>query len=425
MRYIKIGFRNNLFYLLMLIIFNFLRKIDSIIMDKIIGLSGTLLLTFLMFLGEFIAGLSIFIYQISFFPKRKKSTFLGIKLIQAKSDISHRDSIFKIYFLIFITSYFDFIEFMVATFYIPQYEDIPKSLIMRFGSILTISAAILCYYLLRLPIFKHHIFSLLIIFICFIIITISKNIFQLFYSIQNILHISLIIGLVFINHFFTAFKDVIEKYLLEFDFINPFKMLMIEGIIGCIITSIYSYKEEPFENIKEIYKKNDYKFILLIVCLFLFFFLSGGRNAYRVITNKIYSPMTRTLTDSILDPLLIIYYYCVESDFKIGDSNKQNILYFIINLIISIIIDFCSCIYNELLILYFCNLEHNTHHFVSLRARSMENYENFNIEFPEEMNEKLEKDSSGSSENDDNSNSEEEEEVEDRVPKVDNEGNIK
>ena len=70
------------------------------------------------------------------------------------------------------------------------------------------------------------------------------------------------------NHFFTTFKDVIEKYLLEIDYINPFKLLMIEGMFGCIITPIYSYKDEPFEKIKNIYQEKDFKLILLIICLF-------------------------------------------------------------------------------------------------------------------------------------------------------------
>ena len=256
MKWIKIGLRNNLFYLFMLTIFNFLRKIDSIIMDQIIGLEGSLILTFLMFLGEFIFGLLVFLYQRSFFRRQKVLKFMGIKLIQAKPDISYPDKNYKIYFLIFIISYFDFIEFILATFYIPQFDNISKSLVLRFGTMLTISAALLSCYLLKLPIYKHQKLSLFFVSICFIIVFISEIYFQDFDNMGNFLHV---ICLVFINHFFTAFKDVIEKYLLEFDYINPFKMLMIEGIFGWIITSIYSYKEEPFEKIKNIYEEKDFK----------------------------------------------------------------------------------------------------------------------------------------------------------------------
>ena len=344
----------------MLTIFNFLRIIDLIIMDQVIGLDASLILTFLMFLGEFIGGLLVFLYQKSFFRKQKTLKFMGIKLIQSKSDITYPDSNYKIYFLIFIISYFDFIEFMIGTFYIPKIRIISKSLLIRLGSMLTISASLLSYFLLKLPIYKHQKYSLFIIFISFIIVLICEFFFQNYYKSDNIYDFLYAIILIFIDNFFSGFKDVIEKYILEVDYINPFKMIMVEGIFGCIIIALYSYKQESFEIIKDIYEEKNFKFSLLIICLFLFFFLSGGRNVYRVITNLLYSPMTRALTDSFLYPLFITYYYFYEKDFTNEEDNTQNISLFIINLIISIIIDFCGCVYNDIFILFFCDLELDT-----------------------------------------------------------------
>ena len=60
--------------------------------------------------------------------------------------------------------------------------------------------------------------------------------------------------------------------------------------------------------------------------------------------------MTRTLTDSILDPFLIIFYYFAEKDFAIGENGEQSIFYFIMNLILSIIINFWGCVYNEIIV---------------------------------------------------------------------------
>ena len=373
---IKFGFRRNLLYLAMLIIFNFLRKIDFIVIDQVIGLDGSLFLTFLMFLGELVAGLIIYLYQISFLPKKKEeATFMGIKLITKSLNMSQRDSKFKIYLLILIASFFDFVEFIMGTLYLPKYKDVSKSLAMRLSSMLTISSSLLCYYLLKLPIYRHQKCSLSIIFFCLIILIISECFFELFHTERNSNTFILVLFLVFINHFFTSYKDVVEKYLLEYDFINPFFLLMIEGIFGCIITFIYSFLENPFKEIMVIYDDTN-KFILLIFLLFLFFFLSGGRNAYRVMTNKIYSPMTRTLTDSFLDPFLLVYYYLFEKDFKCGEKNEQNIFYFIINLVILIIICFCGSVYNELFILYYKNLEYDTHLEISKRASSIGELDN-------------------------------------------------
>ena len=353
MNLIKIGIRQNLFYLLMLIIFNFLRNIDSIIIDQVVGLKSSLFLTFLMFLGEFLAGITIYSYQMKFLResiKPKYSNYFGIKLIKPKEDISASDKYYKIYFLIFIISYFDFIEFTMKTFYIPKYQYISESLPLRLGSLLTFSSAGLCYLLLRFQFHKHQILSLLIIFICSLIILGFEFIIEILYNNKNIINYIYVLFLVFVNHFFTSFKDVIEKYLLEFNFINAFKLLMIEGIFGCIITFIYFFFQNSLNEIKDIYEQNTFKFILLILCFALFAFLSGGRNAYRVLTNKLYSPMTRTLTDSILDPFLIIFYFFGEKDFTVGEDDKQNIIYFITNLILSIIINFWGCVYNEIIV---------------------------------------------------------------------------
>ena len=67
--------------------------------------------------------------------------------------------------------------------------------------------------------------------------------------------------------------------------------------------------------------------------------------------------MVWTLTDSFSDPLLNIYY----TYFSTKSLKKQNHFYFSIHLIISIIIVFCALIYNEFLILFCCELEHNTY----------------------------------------------------------------
>ena len=127
---------------------------------------------------------------------------------------------------------------------------------------------------------------------------------------------------------------------------------MIEGIFGLIITGIYSYINNPFIEIKKFYESNDKNnFIILIICLILYFILSAGRNMYRILTNKLYSPMVWTLTDSISDPILNIY----NTYFSNSNNRKEpNHFYFSIKLIISIIIVFCALVYNEFLILFCC-----------------------------------------------------------------------
>ena len=366
----KIGIRYNLLYPLMLIIFSFFRKIDSILMYDIIGVKGSLLLTLIMFLSEFLSGLILFRYHMAFLRRENKSTFMGIDLIEGQTEIHSPDSDIKTYLLIFCATFFDFVEFLLQTYHIPSYfDDVSISIDIRLRSILILCSALCCYFILKFPIFRHQIFSLIIILICLIIVIFSEYYFVYYLGKNDQIHYLLLLA--FICQIFNSFLDLVEKYLLEYDFVNPFKMLMIEGFFGSIITTAYYFLPGISFEINNSKGIEESQFIILLVTfLIVYFLLSGARNSYRVTTNKLYSPMTRALADSILDPLLIIYYYFFDDDFKV--DGKRNIAYFIINLATSIIMVFCSCVYNELIILFCCKLEYDTHHEVSIRAKDIE-----------------------------------------------------
>ena len=168
-------------------------------------------------------------------------------------------------------------------------------------------------------------------------------------------------------HFFNSLLDSIEKYLFEYDYFNPFKTLMWEGFFGTIITLIYCFIDNYFNKLVIYYNnKSTGKFVGLIFLLFLYIILCGGRNAFRVVTNKIYSPMVKSLTDYLLNPIYDIIEFSRGKDYL--SFGKRNIGYFIINLILSLIITICGCVYNEFIVLFCCKLEYNTHHEISQRA---------------------------------------------------------
>ena len=173
--------------------------------------------------------------------------------------------------------------------------------------------------------------------------------------------------LIIIEQFFNASFDIIEKYVADHNNLSYFKVLAIEGFFGSCITIIYSFFDLSYIiQIKEIYKEKSGAMIALFIFLLIIYtVLCGLKNAYRVITNKIYSPMTRALTDYFLNPLFLIQSY-FEGDFKIGE--KQNICYFIISFILGIITDFFGCVFNEIIVLFFCGLEVDTHNQISFRS---------------------------------------------------------
>ena len=140
-----------------------------------------------------------------------------------------------------------------------------------------------------------------------------------------------------------------------------------EGVFGIIITLIYCSIDNYFKDLIDYYKsKSKDNFIGLIFLLFLYIILCGGRNAFRVITNKVYSPIAKTLTDYLLNPIYNIIEFSRKKDFVIG--RKKNVLYFITNFIVSFVITICGCVYNEFIVLFCCKLEYNTHHEITRRA---------------------------------------------------------
>ena len=66
---IKKSTRRNLFFVMNVIIYYYLRKADLIIINKVFKFNDSLIFTLLMLSGEFFAGLSIYIYQILFLKK--------------------------------------------------------------------------------------------------------------------------------------------------------------------------------------------------------------------------------------------------------------------------------------------------------------------------------------------------------------------
>ena len=223
--------------------------------------------------------------------------------------------------------------------------------------------------MLKIPIYKHQKCSLIVLGFClisFLIIEIS-----FLYINENVLIFFLCILSRLVSQIFFCYVDIIEKYLFEYDYVNPYQMLMLEGIFGTILTIIFFIIYNPFKGIYESYSDSNEKIRFVLVLIFyniLFFVLSGIKNIYRVMTNKVYNPTTKNLADVVFDPILLIIYYYYKTDYE--DKDKRGLI-FALNLIISIIMVFSCCVYNEFFVLFCCDLEHNTHRQISSRSSSM------------------------------------------------------
>ena len=362
---IKFSTRRNLIYVLLLILSYYIRKIILVVIGSIYGFTNSIFFTTLMFLGEMTTGFIINKYQKDYLPKRKEESKKG--LIYKKSEIIQIDSNIKIYLLYFMIAFFDFVEFTISVLYLPKYHEFPGSLENRLCGLLIIISSLIYYYVLKFPIFKHQFFSLIIIGICLVIVIISEIIFQrntIFFLYSQFIQF---IVLILFEVFFLALLDCGDKYLMEYNSIPPCKILIYEGLIGAFFSFIGFIEDKPFSKMKIVYDKfSAGYFVLFIFLLFMYFVFSGFKNIYRLLTNKLYSPMAETLANYFLNPFFMIYDYTSGGDYTI--KGEQNFLYFFINLILSIVISFTGFVYNEFIVLFCCGLEHDTYKQISERA---------------------------------------------------------
>ena len=160
-----------------------------------------------------------------------------------------------------------------------------------------------------------------------------------------------------------SFTDCTEKYLVEFNFMNPFQILMIEGIFESFLDIIFSIGKDPFKDIIKLYEEKTIgEFFLFIGLLFLYLFVSTIVNTYKIYCNVIYSSMARSLIDYLMGPFFNIYFFIWKNDFQ------NDYVYFFTSEITNVITVFFSCVYNEYIILFCCGIAHDTKDEITIRS---------------------------------------------------------
>ena len=365
---IKFALRRNLIHVLQYIIWSVARDILVFFMDLLFKFNKSYIFANSLFLGELLAGAIMYLSLKKYNKKKKIQYFMSIKLLNtAGNEIPPSDSKIKILLLIFLITLLNVLKISLCNIYLPRFFNLSKSLFKRLMGLSTIFSFFFYVYALRLPVYRHHKFSLLIIGICLIIIIGTEFIFQKFDIFTSYKSLSIAIAYITFGQFLWSCVDSVEKYLFEYDFMNPLVILMYEGSIGFFLSFLNLLERNYFYDLVILYNKKDVgKFVSFIFMLFAYVILSGGKNLFRVITTKIFSPMVTTLQDYALNPIYLIYYLCVHNDFK--KNGKIDVAYFVINIIISFVILFFGCVYNEFVLLFFCGLERDTHDQISKRA---------------------------------------------------------
>ena len=365
---IKIKLGKNLIYLFIYIISWIIRLVIRTVTKEIYP-DFVYMVLYMYILGEIIGGLSIYLYQYRNSQKNKQTKLFNITLTTNKDIMKYKDKNFKIIILVILAAIFDFFKNIIEFYNTPKSNDKNKNnFYLRIGAVTTISSSLLCKYSINFKFGKHHKASLIFISSCLILEIILEIIFK---------PKEIFAGPFLFERFLTIFRLIIEsfndctkKYLVEVNYIDPFKLIMYEGILELIFNIIFRLSKNMIniQQIGEFFRNNSPgKICGLIFSLLGILLLSGLLSLYKIYCITFYSPMIKNLTDYILVPIINILSFIFKIDFY------NSVAYFIICEIISIIVDFFGFLYNEFIILYCLGLEHDTKFDISSRVELIEN----------------------------------------------------
>ena len=388
---IKIAKRHNIIYIIQFMIWSYLRVLIKMLLSFFYDFSISSLFTIIMFFGEFTSGLIVYKYQSKFLRKNEIENIALIEAMKRKnthySKYQKQTNKLKVFSLLFLAAFLDFVEYILASFYIIKYTTISSSLDSRCFSFLVICNSLTYKYLLKFKIYKHQKFSLLIIFSCLILTIGSEYGFQKVDVLFTYGDFTIALFLILLEYFFLAMMDTIDKYLLEFENVDPFLIIMTEGGIGIFLGIIFCFVENPIDGLKAVHNScsSPTSFGLFIFLLFLFYACGCIRAPFRIMINKFYSPMVLTLSDYLLNPIYLLFKFLL-GDFK--SKNDLNVLYFITNFFLSSLTLLSTFIFNEFIVLFCWGLEHNTHDQISLRSNTEVELNLFDIKIENEKERK-------------------------------------
>jgi hypothetical protein len=305
------------------------------------------LMNFLMFSGE---ATLIIIYYIE-----KKLTNIKQKNIVYKENnfIIKEKTINQKYYLyfIFLCMIGDFISFLLQT--ISKITDYPLCI----RDLYIIISMLFCYFLLKFHYYKHHIVSIVLVFIGIII----KFIIQILN--EKKLFFWLIGFVVILAYISMAIQECIEKKLMYFQYINPYYLISIEGFMGMIfslILLIATNRVKTIENseydIKIYFKLNIFNSFNRIMYLIVYYILNSLVNLFRMKIVYEFTPCHKTICFLIVDILQNI----------VNISDKNYYYYFFISYPFPL---FGFLLFNDLIIIHLYNLHYNTIKYIDERSK--------------------------------------------------------
>ena len=308
---IKIRLRKNLLYLLVYYIASFIKSnFIQIFINDSFRFNPMYINLFINPIENIIGGLIVFLYQKYSTRNKGKAQYFGIKLIHNKKYIA-RDGKFKQILLIFFAAFFNYYSYIIGSLFKDMLD--LQAMEQRLSSIQIFSSTFIFIYAFRFKIKKHHKISLIIIGIFFCLLISTDMIFIKQYSydetyphfidIHDIHDVepSIFIRTLMSRYFLVlyyyigfSFNNCIEKYLVDTDNMNPFIILILEGVFELIMALFVPIWKNPFDDFNNQTIKNNLALFIILFIIFMIFEIIVC--VYRIYCNVIYSPMARSLS---------------------------------------------------------------------------------------------------------------------------------
>ena len=284
----------------------------------------------------------------------KKNTELIYK------DYSIKD---KKYRIIFVMSLLELIgpsdNFLYDIIIMDDHEKLIISETIWLISIGVISRIIFSNIILKTKIYNHHIFSVILFVFGFLPIFIHTIINQ--NTINYWKHISFL----FPRNIIFAFTDTLLKILLMNKFILPHYLMFYKGLFNLgmyiiILPILFSVHQFNFDFI---YSLDNISLWIINIIIIILFSLLRGLCIMKIIYT--FSPLHVIFVEVAYT--LFLYLTFIITTQK--EYNLLDIIMYIIYIISLIIIIFGTLVFNEIIILNFCRLNHNTKYYILKRAK--------------------------------------------------------
>ena len=356
-----------------------LKKGAQIFFEKDQRLSIEFIKLYLYDFGDFLSIIPLLIMKKRMKNEQKDHNKINIENVLNDANIQSfhynrniKKSNWALYRNIFIFVYVDFIgQISSVIFYVIQNEQklIVKQANLNSASIFNIISILLfSICLLHTKVYKHHIFSILINMICFIVLT-AIDITRIYDSGENIIvSIMYLLVRIFSAILYSA-ENVIAKIIFLYYYLSTFGLLVWKAVIDFFNLIIFSF---PFIFIKLQDKEGEQKIVFEMIAdvfddkIYILIFI------LYMLTNFFYTNMCLKIIDAfspnhfvisrLLENLAVFIIDLIVN----GPSSQEDLIIRIISFILLIL---AALIYNEFLVINICGLSKNTQLFLDYEAK--------------------------------------------------------